>query len=103
MNAEQAALTILTAFEVPNVYSGVLPSWFTIATFSDDPEKLKALRYAEGFGTVISLGLGLAASSIANTPAPFIATAIMAGILIVGYEYHIRNPISEPLNMREEY
>lgn len=99
MNAQQAALTVLTAFEVPNVYSGVLPSWFTIATFSDDPEKVAALRKAEVFGTVISLGLGAAASVIAESPLPFIATAAMAVVLIVGYEWHIRNPIREPLAM----
>lgn len=103
MTAEQAALTVLTAFEVPNVFSGVLPSWFTIATFSDDPEKMNALRNAEIFATGISLGLGVAASVIADTWLPLFAVAAMAAILIGGYEYHMRNPINQPLDMRQGY
>lgn len=90
--AEAIGLTILTAFEVPNLYSGLLPSQFTIATFSGGGAEKQAhttkwIRKSEIQATAMSLILGAGASALAKSPYPFLATAIMCGYLLYQYEH----------------
>lgn len=106
--AEAIGLTILTAFEVPNLYSGLLPSQFTIATFSggDDGKRehtTKWIRKSEVQATAMSLILGAGASALAKSPYPFLATAIMCGYLLWQYETALRqgNASGPGLNMRD--
>lgn len=93
--AEAIGLTILTAFEVPNLYSGLLPSLFTISTFSGGDESKVAhtkkwIRKGEIQATVMSLALGGGASALAKTPWPFLATLAMCGYLVWQYEGALR-------------
>lgn len=95
-----AAGTLLVVLEVPNLYSGLLPSMFTISSpfFHEQGSRagnVKRIRQGEAIATVGSLGLGLAASHLFASPLPFIGTAIMAGILVACYEYALRSPASE--------
>lgn len=101
MTGEQLGLVILSVSEVPNFLAGVLPSLFTIRTFSDDPEKRRALRHGELVGGLMSLAVGAGASLVSKTKAPFIACAGTLAIFLWQYESAIRNPISKPLDMRD--
>lgn len=101
MNAEQLGLVILSAAEVPNFLAGLLPSLFTIRTFSDDPEKIAALRRGELVGGGLSLAVGLGASLVAKSWWPAVACVGTLGVLLYEYEKAIRDPISKPLNMAE--
>lgn len=98
--AQQIGLILLAAAEVPNFLAGLLPSLFTIATFSDDPEKVANLRRGELVGSALSLAVGGAAALVADDPAPLVASALVLGVLLFEYERAIRNPIAEPLDMR---
>lgn len=100
---QMVGLVILAAAEVPNFLAGLLPSLFTIRTFSDDPEKLAALRRGELVGSTLALGLGFGTSLVAKSPWPFIACLAVNAILLYEYENAIRNPISEPVDMGEGY
>lgn len=88
---ETLGLTILTSFEVPNMFSGLLPSLFTISTFSGGDDAKRAhtkmwIRRGEIQATAASLILGAGASSLAGSPWPFLATAAMCAFLIWQYE-----------------
>lgn len=100
MDAEQLGLTILAASEVPNFLAGMLPSLFTIQTFSDDPEKVKALRRGELIGGAMALTVGAGAALVAGNWAPFVACAVILAAMIGAYEHAIRNPIRGGQDMR---
>lgn len=101
MSPEQLGLVILAVSEVPNFLAGVLPSLFTIRTFSDDPEKVRALRHGELVGGLMSLAVGAGASLVSRSLVPFVACAATLGVFLYQYESAIANPISNPLDMRE--
>jgi hypothetical protein len=100
VNAQQLGLAILAASEVPNFLAGLLPSLFTIRTFSDDPEKVRALRHGELVGGAMALTVGAGASLVTRSWLPLLACGATLGVLIYQYEKAIRNPISRPLDMR---
>ena len=100
MTPQQLGLVLLSASEVPNFMAGLLPSLFTIGTFSDDPEKVALLRRGELVGSALSLAVGVGASLVAKSWAPAIACGATLAVLLYEYERAIRNPIAEPLNMR---
>lgn len=95
-----AGLTIMTAFEVPNMYSGLLPSLFTISTFSGgDAEKAahtkKWIRKGEFQATGMSLAIGIGAATLVHHPLPFLATAAMCAYLVWQYETALRRGLAE--------
>jgi hypothetical protein len=100
MTPQQLGLVILSVSEVPNFLAGVLPSLFTIRTFSDDPEKVKALRHGELVGGAMSLAVGAGASLVSQSAVPFVACAATLGIFLWQYENAIRNPIDDPATGR---
>lgn len=100
MSPEQLGLVILAVSEVPNFLAGVLPSLFTIRTFSDDPEKVRALRHGELVGGLMSLAVGAGASLVSRSMVPFVACAATLGIFLYQYEQAIANPISQPIDMK---
>lgn len=101
MSPEQLGLVILAVSEVPNFLAGVLPSLFTIRTFSDDPEKVRALRHGELVGGLMSLAVGAGASLVSRSSVPFVACAATLAVFLYQYESAIANPISNPIDMRE--
>lgn len=109
MNSETVALTVLVVAEVPNFWSGFLPSLFTIATFSGGDEKKvehtkKWIRRGEMQAVGLSLALGAGASYLAGTPWPLIGTLGMIAFLAWQYEHALRKGTDGDglnLNMRD--
>lgn len=94
-SSERIALTILTVSEVPNFWSGFLPSLFTIATFSGgDAGKAEHtkrwIRRGEIQATGLSLALGISASLLAENPLPFIGVVLLICYLAYQYEHALR-------------
>lgn len=89
----KVALTLLCMSEVPNFYSGALPSLFTISTFTEaESEHTRYwIRRGEIVGFVLSLGVGLATSVLADSPLPLLGSLVMSGILLYQYEHALRN------------
>lgn len=90
-SSQDIALTVLVVSEVPNFWSGFLPSLFTIATFSKgDDEKIAHtktwIRRGEIQAATLTVALGLAASVLAEEPWPFIGVLIMGFYLAYQYE-----------------
>jgi hypothetical protein len=88
---ERIALTVLVVSEVPNFWSGFLPSLFTIATFSGGDEKKAAhtkrwIRRGEVQAMGLSLALGIAASILAEEPWPFVGVVLISLYLVYQYE-----------------
>lgn len=101
---EQVALTVLTVAEVPNFWSGFLPSLFTIATFSggDDAKASHTKRWirrGEIQATGLSIALGISASLLAGEPWPFIGVMLLIGYLAWQYEHALRLGLDEGLNL----
>jgi hypothetical protein len=90
-NSDQIALTVLVVSEVPNFWSGFLPSLFTIATFSGGDERKAAhtkswIRRGEIQALGLSIALGIAASILAEEPWPFIGVLAVSAYLLWQYE-----------------
>lgn len=103
-SSQQVALTVLVVSEVPNFWSGFLPSLFTIATFSGgDADKAahtkKWIRRGEVQATGLSISLGIAASLLAEEPWPFIGVLILCGYLLYQYEHALRLGLSSGLKL----
>lgn len=101
---EQVALTVLVVAEVPNFWSGFLPSLFTIATFSgSDPEKAahtkRWIRRGEVQAAGLSVALGISASLLAEEAWPFIGVLLMIGYLAFQYENALKLGLAQGPNM----
>lgn len=99
---EQVALTVLVVAEVPNFWSGFLPSLFTIATFSGGDEDKVAhtkrwIRRGEIQATGLSIALGISASLLAGEPWPFIGVLLLIAYLAWQYENALKMGLSEGL------
>ena len=95
LGAEGVGIALLVAFEVPNLFSGLLPSLFTISTFSggdaDKVEHTKTwIRRGEIQAGVVSLGLGIGGSITTRSPWPFLLTLGMIAWLVYQYETALR-------------
>jgi hypothetical protein len=103
-SSEQIALTVLVVSEVPNFWSGFLPSLFTIATFSGgDPEKAmhtkRWIRRGEIQATGLSIALGISASLLARKPWPFLGVMALIIYLAYQYEHALKLGLSGGLNI----
>jgi len=88
--AEGWGIALLVAFEVPNLFSGLLPSLFTISTFTGASEEKaehakKWIRKGEVQAGVVSMGLGLGGSIVTRSPWPLLLTILM--IMWLGWQY----------------
>lgn len=97
--SEQVALTVLVVAEVPNFWSGFLPSLFTIATFSgsDDDKAAHTMRWirrGEIQATGLSVALGISASLLAGEPWPFIGVILLILYLAYQYEHALKQGIN---------
>jgi hypothetical protein len=93
MSAEAVGLTLLAVAEVPNFYSGLLPSLWTIGHFSEteNAEANYWIRRGEVMASGLTLAVGVATSVLTKSPLPLIGVIIMAGILLYLYEHALRN------------
>lgn len=101
LGAEGWGIALLVAFEVPNLFSGLLPSLFTISTFTNaDAEKArhakKWIRRGEIQAGVVSLGLGIGGAVVTKHPAPILLTIIMIIWLVWQYEHALRGAADGP-------
>lgn len=101
---EQVALTVLVVSEVPNFWSGFLPSLFTIATFSGgDDEKAthtkRWIRRGEIQAASLSIALGVSASLLAEEPWPFIGVLLLIIYLAYQYEHALRLGLNQGLGI----
>lgn len=88
-----AGLTIMTVAEIPNLYSGFLPSLFTISTFSEQENQEHTrywIRRGEILASVMALAVGAGASLLANNPLPLFGTLGMMAYLLWQYEHALR-------------
>jgi hypothetical protein len=106
---ESVALTVLVVAEVPNFWSGFLPSLFTIATFSGGDEAKAAhtkhwIRRGEIQATGLSIALGISASLLAEEPWPFIGVIFLIFYLAYQYEHAMKLGLSSgpSLNMAQQ-
>lgn len=98
-SSEQVALTVLVVSEVPNFWSGFLPSLFTIATFSGGDDAKAAhtkqwIRRGEVQAASLSVGLGISASLLAGEPWPFIGVLVLIIYLAYQYEHALKLGLS---------
>lgn len=103
-SSEQVALTVLVVAEVPNFWSGFLPSLFTIATFSgSDPEKAAHtkmwIRRGEVQAAGLSLALGVAASLLAEEAWPIVGVVAMIVYLAYQYESALKLGLAQGPNL----
>lgn len=93
MSPGTVALTLLAVAEVPNFYSGLLPSLWTIGHFSgsEGGEAKYWIRRGEIAATALTAAVAVGTSYIAKSPIPGLAMAGMAVVLLVLYEHALRN------------
>lgn len=93
MDKESVALSLLAVAEVPNFYSGLLPSLWTIGHFSEteNEEARYWIRRGEVYASVLSLSVGIATAYISGSPVPLFGTIVMAGALLYLYEHALKN------------
>lgn len=92
--------TILVVAEIPNLYSGLLPSMFTISSpfFHEQGARegnVKRIRQGELIATGFSLALGIASATLFESPLPLLGTVAMVVVLLACYEYALRNPATQ--------
>lgn len=105
MSTEAWGIALLIAFEVPNLFSGLLPSLFTISTFGGDESTAEHtrrwIRRGETQAGIVSLGLGLGGAIVTKSPVPMVLTLGMIVWLVWQYEAALRASGSGPkLDMR---
>lgn len=104
-SAEAIGLTILTIAEVPNFWSGFLPSLFTIGHFSTDEssEACYWIRRGEVSALVLSITLGTGASLITKSWLPLLGSILMSGYLMYHYEHALRHGAGNDIvNQRDD-
>lgn len=93
MDSGTLALTILAVAEVPNFYSGLLPSLWTIGHFSasENKEARYWIRRGEVMATGLTAAVAVGTSAIARSWAPAVGMAAMAAVLLFLYEHALRS------------
>jgi hypothetical protein len=103
-SSQDIALTVLTVSEVPNFWSGFLPSLFTIATFSKgdavkQQHTKRWIRRGEIQATCLTVALGIAASLLAEEPWPLIGVLLMGAYLAWQYENALKMGMQEGIGL----
>lgn len=101
-NADKVALGLLAAFEVPNFYSGLLPSLMTIRRFGAQEEDRSTLQQGVLMATILSSGVIGATSYISKSWLPIVFAGSVMAILIWQYERAILHPhpTAVPINQQ---
>jgi len=100
---EDITIIILLIGEASGVFAGFCPSWFTVSSpfFHDQDAKagnVKRIRWGEAAATAIVVATGAAVSVSTGKRIPLLASALISGIFVGGYEYMIANPSKEDGN-----
>lgn len=102
---DEATIIILLIGEASGVFAGFCPSWFTVSSpfFHEQAAKegnIRRIRWGEIAATTIVCATGFAVSersSDSRSWFPFIASVIISGVFVAGYEFMIRNPSKKDL------
>jgi len=94
---DRITTSILIIGEASGVFAGFCPSWFTVSSpfFHEQEAKegnVERIRWGEAAATAIVMATGIAVSLQMKDPVPAVASAIISGIFIGGYEYMIAHP-----------
>lgn len=97
------ALSLLAIAEVPNFYSGLLPSLWTIGHFSetDNEEACRWIRRGEANATALSVAVGIGVSMLTKSALPLIGNLLMCGILLYLYEHALRSGAGADYNQND--
>lgn len=92
--------TILLVGMASGVFAGFCPSWFTVASpFFHEQNcrdgNVKRIRWGEIAASVIVVATGFAVSRVQKSETPLIASLLISGIFVGGYEYMIAHPATE--------
>jgi hypothetical protein len=92
MTSATLGLTVLAVAEVPALYSGLLPSLWTIAHFgsTESAEAQRWIRRGELAATGLTAGVAVGIGLLANSWVPALGMATMALILLYLYEHALR-------------
>lgn len=95
--AGQVATTVLVMGQSAGIFAAFCPSWFTVRSdFFQKQESragnVAAIRQGEVVGTVLTIGMGLAASALIDTWAPAAGAVLVSAIMVAGYEYSMKHP-----------
>jgi len=93
--------SLFVAIEASFAYSAKMPSWFTVSTFSDDPEKVAVLRQGEVAATAWALALAIVSSILLQSVWPLAFAIVACGAEVIGYEYQIAHPVGDVHSMTE--
>ena len=93
MEGENLALFLIGLAEVPNFYSGLLPSLWTIGHFSDeqDGEAKFWIRRGEIQATCLTIAMGVAISIMSRSIWPLVGMLAMAAYLLYLYEHALQH------------
>jgi hypothetical protein len=98
---DDITVIVMLIGEASGVFAGFCPSWFTVSSpfFHEQEAKrgnTKRIRWGEAAATTIVMGTGWAvAARSSRSNLPLLASALICGIFITGYEYMIAHPATE--------
>jgi hypothetical protein len=100
LSLQRLTIIILLVGEASGVFAGFCPSWFTVSSpfFHEQDAKegnVKRIRWGEFAASGIVLATGAAVSYSTKDPVPLVASAVISGIFVGGYEYMIANPSAQ--------
>lgn len=98
-NGDVTAATVLVIGAGAGLFAAFCPSWFTVRSdfFNEQGSRdgnVKAIRQGEIAGTLTTLLQGAAAARLVHSPMPLLGAIAVSVIMVVGYEYSIKNPAS---------
>lgn len=93
----QIATTVLVVEAAASLYAAFCPSWFTTRSqfFHDQAAKegnIQSIRQGYIAATLLAIPTGIASSFLVGSWLPAIGAALIAGVMIGGYEYSIYHP-----------
>lgn len=89
-NAAGVGLAILIISQIPQFYQTLMPYPCDIEKEVPDGPRARALRKSEIVVTGMSVAMGFGGSLITQTPWPFLASLVVAGMMTFHYESSIR-------------
>lgn len=96
-NGDVTAATVLVIGAGAGLFAAFCPSWFTVRSdfFHEQGSKdgnIKAIRQGEIAGTLTTLLQGFAAARLVKSPMPLLGAIAVSAIMVIGYEFSLRNP-----------
>ncbi len=101
------ATTVLVIGEGAALFAAFCPSWFTVRSpfFHEQSARagnVQAIRQGEIAATILTLGVGAAATVMTNSMWPVVGASIVSVVMILGYEYSMTHPASVNSGARSE-